>query len=158
MKYKVYQGTTLKTTVTSKTANITGLAPLTSYTFGVVANNGLRDSAKASLTVKTRGIRLSIPTLLTVGSMITLHYQEYSLGLVPIGTEPDGMFGGGNRRDLTAKVISAVSDTSTVELTTNDNDFLDGTKLNKLPDDSFGAFNGFKAIYFGLKEKNNGTD
>lgn len=149
MKYKVYQGTALKTTVTTKTATITGLAPLTSYTFGVTPNNGLRDGVQKIITVKTRGVQFVIPTSLTVGSTISLRYQEYSLGLVPIGTEPDGMFGGGNRRDLTAKVISAVSDTSTVELTTNDNDFLDGTKLNKLPDGSFGAFDGIKAIYLG---------
>lgn len=149
MKYKVYQGTTLKTTVTSKTANITGLAPLTSYTFGVVPNNGIRDGTKASLTVKTRGVRFVIPTTLTVGATITLRYQEYSLGLVPLGNEPAGMFGGGNNANLLAKVISTASGSSTVELTVSNASFADGTKLNKLEDGSFGAFNGAKAIYFG---------
>jgi hypothetical protein len=148
MKYKVYQGTTLKTTVTSKTATITGLAPLTSYTFGVTPNNGLRDGVQKIITVKTRGVQFVIPTSLTVGSTISLRYQEYSLGLVPLGNEPAGMFGGGNQRDLTAKVITTGA-TSTVELTTADTSFSDGTKLNQLRDGSFGAFNGAKAIYFG---------
>lgn len=148
MKYKVYQGTTLKTTVTAKSATITGLTPLTSYTFGVVPNNGIRDGAKASMTVKTRGVRFVIPKALTVGATITLRYQEYSLGLVPIGNEPAGMFGGGNNANLSAKVITTGA-TSTVELTSTNASFADGTKLNQLPDGSFGAFNGAKVIYFG---------
>lgn len=148
MKYKVYQGTTLKTTVTAKSATITGLTPLTSYTFGVVPNNGIRDGAKASMTVKTRGVRFVIPKELTVGATITLRYQEYSLGLVPIGNEPAGMFGGGNNANLSAKVLTTGT-TSTVELTSTNSSFADGTKLNQLPDGSFGAFNGAKAIYFG---------
>lgn len=148
MNYKVYQGTALKTTVTTKTATITGLAPLTSYTFGVTPNNGLRDGTQKTISVKTRGVRLTIPTTLTAGAIISLRYQEYFLGSVPIGTEPAGMFGGGNQRTIPATVVTSGT-TSTVELTTADNNFADGTKLDKLDDGSFGAFNGYKAIYYG---------
>lgn len=116
MNYKVYEGTTLKTTVSTRSATITGLTPLTSYTFGVTPNNGLRDGDQKTITVKTRGIRFNIPKTLTVGSTITLRYEEYPLGTVPIGNEPSGMFGGGNKQNLSAKVISTANGNSVVEV------------------------------------------
>ena len=119
MNYKVYEGTTLKTTVSSKTATITGLTPLTSYTFGVTPNNGLRDGEQKTITVKTRGVQFVIPKTLTVGSTITIRYEEYPLGIVPIGNEPSGMFGGGNKQNLSAKVISTVNGSSVVEVAGN---------------------------------------
>lgn len=149
MNYKVYEGTTLKTTVTTKSATITGLRPLTSYTFGVTPNNGLRDGEKKTITVKTRGIRFNIPKTLTVGSAITLRYQEYSLGLIPIGTEPTGLFGGGNKKTLSANVVSVTSANSVIELTTADTSFADGTSLALQPDGGYAAFSGYKAIYYG---------
>ena len=121
MNYKIYEGTTLKTTVSSKTATITGLSPNTSYIFGVIPNNGLRDGERKEITVKTLGpgIRLNIPKTLTVGSTITLRYEEYPLGIVPIGNEPSGMFGGGNKQNLSAKVISTSNGSSVVEVAGN---------------------------------------
>lgn len=119
MNYKVYEGTTLKTTVSSKTATINGLTPLTSYTFGVTPNNGLRDGEQKTITVKTRGIQFNIPKTLAVGSTITLRYEEYPLGIVPIGNEPSGMFGGGNKKNLSAKVISTANGSSVVEVDSN---------------------------------------
>lgn len=106
MSYRIYNGTQLITTTSSKSYTVTGLKPNTSYQLGVTNYNGSRESSKTTITVKTRGIRLVIPVSLTVNSTITLNYQEYSLGLVPIGTEPAGMFGGGNKRNIQAKVIS----------------------------------------------------
>lgn len=119
MNYKIYEGTTLKTTVSSKSATITGLTPLTSYTFGVTPNNGLRDGDQKTITVKTRGVRFNIPKTLTVGSTITLRYEEYPLGIVPIGNEPSSMFGGGNKNNLSAKVISTANGSSVVEVASN---------------------------------------
>ena len=116
MTYRVYSGTQLLGDVNNKSTGINGLLPATSYQFGVSNHDGNRESPKTTITVKTRGIRLIIPTSLTVNSTITLNYQEYSLGLVPIGTEPAGMFGGGNKRNIQAKVISVDDGKSTVEL------------------------------------------
>lgn len=116
MSYRIYNGTQLLGDVNNKSTEINGLLPATSYQLGVTNYNGNRESSKATINVKTRGIRLIIPTSLTVNSIITLNYQEYSLGLVPIGTEPAGMFGGGNKRDIQAKVISVDNGKSTVEL------------------------------------------
>ena len=116
MSYRIYNGTQLLGAVNNKSTGINGLLPATSYQLGVTNYNGNRESLKTTINVKTRGIRLIIPTSLTVKSTITLNYQEYSLGLVPIGTEPAGMFGGGNKRDIQAKVISVDNGKSTVEL------------------------------------------
>lgn len=116
MEYRIYNGTQLLGDVNNKSTGINGLLPATSYQLGVTNYNGNRESSKATINVKTRGIRLIIPTSLTVNSTITLNYQEYSLGLVPIGTEPAGMFGGGNKRNIQAKVISVDNGKSTVEL------------------------------------------
>lgn len=116
MSYRIYNGTKLLGDVSNKSTGINGLLPATSYQLGVTNYNGSRESSKTTINVKTRGIRLIIPTSLTVNSTITLNYQEYSLGLVPIGTEPTGMFGGGNKRDIQAKVISVDNGKSTVEL------------------------------------------
>lgn len=116
MSYRVYNGTQLLGDVNNKSTGINGLLPATSYQFGVSNHDGNRESPKTTINVKTRGIRLIIPTSLTVNSTITLNYQEYSLGLVPIGTEPAGMFGGGNKRNIQAKVISVDDGKSTVEL------------------------------------------
>lgn len=116
MSYRIYNGTQLLGDVNNKSTGINGLLPATSYQLGVTNYNGNRESSKATINVKTRGIRLIIPTSLTVNSTITLNYQEYSLGLVPIGAEPAGMFGGGNKRDIQAKVISVDNGKSTVEL------------------------------------------
>ena len=113
---RIYNGTQLLGDVNNKSTGINGLLPATSYQLGVTNYNGNRESSKATINVKTRGIRLIIPTSLTVNSTITLNYQEYSLGLVPIGTEPAGMFGGGNKRNIQAKVISVDDGKSTVEL------------------------------------------
>lgn len=119
MNYKVYQGTELKQTVTSKTAVMNGLQPNRTYEFGVQPNDGNRDGTKAATSVTTRGIRFNIPKTLTVGSTITLRYEEYPLGIVPIGNEPSSMFGGGSKQNLSAKVISTANGSSVVEVAGN---------------------------------------
>lgn len=149
ISYKIYNGTTLLARVTAKSYTVTGLKPVTSYTLGVVPNNGLRDGTKASVTFKTRGVQFIIPETLTVGATVSLRYQEYSLGLVAIGSEPSGMFGGGNQKTLAAKVVRSSGGSSVAELTTGDTSFADETALTMQADDTYAAFNGYHAIYFG---------
>lgn len=116
MKYNIYQRDILVGKTDSTNYIIDGLQPCTSYRVAVAPYDDTHESKRTEITIKTRGIRLIIPTSLTVNSIITLNYQEYSLGLIPIGTEPAGMFGGGNKRNIQAKVISVDEGKSTVEL------------------------------------------
>ena len=116
MKYNIYQRDVLVGKSDSTNYIIDGLQPCTSYRTAVAPYDDTHEGKHVEITIKTRGIRLVIPVSLTVNSTITLNYQEYSLGLVPIGTEPAGMFGGGNKRDIQAKVISVDNGKSTVEL------------------------------------------
>lgn len=53
-----------------------------------------------------------------------------------------------NKRNIQAKVISVASGKSTVELLDSSNEFSDNIQVNNLQDGSFGAFTGYKAIYF----------
>ncbi|MCH5385470.1 hypothetical protein DKZ23_11435, partial [Limosilactobacillus reuteri] len=79
-------------TVSHKQYQVTGLTPNTAYSLSVASFNGFHESPRTSLTVKTRGIQVKVPVSLTVGATMSLVYLEYALGLVPIGTEPKGMF------------------------------------------------------------------
>ena len=54
----------------------------------------------------------------------------------------------GNKSNIQAKVISAASGKSTVELLDSSNEFSDNIQMNNLQDGSFAAFTGYKAIYF----------
>lgn len=148
MQYRIRNGDQLIATVTNqKTFHWTGLTPNTTLNLSVAAFNGLRESAKATVITKTRGIRVSVPTSVSAGANVWLHYQEYSLGLVPIGTEPKGMFGGGNKQDVPAKVISS-GNVSVLEITNSFNLMKDGLTMKQLEDGSFAAIDGYKALYF----------
>lgn len=94
-------------------------------------------------------VTFKIPVSLVVGSTVPLRYQEYSLDLVGIGTEPTGMFTGGNMRTLEAKVVSSTDNVSSVQLTTNEQDFPDGTALTLQSTGVYAAFNNYKGIYYG---------
>lgn len=148
MQYRVRNGTALIATTSSKSYTATGLSPNTAYTFSVTAYNGLRESNAKSISVLTRGIRIRVPTTLIVGSTANATYLEYPLGIVPIGTEPSGFFGGGNRKTLPVKVVSVSNGISTLEITSKFSNFPDNQLMQKLDDGSFGAFDGVKAIYF----------
>ncbi|MGK4059026.1 hypothetical protein AB0Y04_04740 [Loigolactobacillus coryniformis] len=90
------------------------------YTWSTIKDgDAIRDGTKETISVTTRGIRFNIPKTLTVGSTITLRYEEYPLGIVPIGNEPSGYFGGGNKQNLSAKVISTANGSSVVEVAGN---------------------------------------
>ena len=145
MQYRIYQGNTLLNTTANKTYAVAGLSPMTSYQFSVCSYNGVREGTKTTINVTTRGYQFKILKTLNVGSTVTLKYQEYSLGLVPIGTEPKGFFGGGNAQTLSAKVISTANGNSVVELTTNFAKMPESTLT--LQNGFYCAFNGYKAIY-----------
>lgn len=101
---------------------VTGLAPNTSYNLSVAPFNGLREGPKETVTVHTRGLHVTVPTQLSTGATYNLTYEEYALGLVPLGTEPAGMFGGSNRQTVPAKVISSLDGSSVLEITNSFND------------------------------------
>lgn len=110
MQYRIRNGDTVLATVSDKKYTVEKLAPNTKYTFSVTSVNDADKEGKATtIDVTTRGIRVTIPTKIT-DETVALDYQEYSLGLVPIGTEPKGMFGGGNKETLSAKVVDVGND------------------------------------------------
>lgn len=66
---------------------------------------------------------------LQIGSEVTFEYVEYPLGVAPIGTEPEGMFGGGNKQNLVGSVISSENGISQVEIKTNFDELPDQLKM-----------------------------
>lgn len=152
MQYRIRKGDQLIGTVNNKQYQVTGLTPNTAYNLSVVSFNGFRESPRASLTVKTRGIQVKVPVSLTTGATVSLVYLEYALGLVPIGTEPKGMFGGGNRQILPAKVISSANGISTIEITNSFNLMKDNLKMKQIDDGSFAVYDGYKALFLQRKE------
>lgn len=148
MQYRIRNGDQLIATVSNKQYQVTGLTPNTAYNLSVSSLNGFRESPRTSLTVKTRGIQVKVPVSLTAGATVSLVYLEYALGLVPIGTEPGGMFGGGNRQVLPAKVISSANGTSTVEITSSFNSMSDGLTMKQIADGSYAVYSGYKALYY----------
>lgn len=131
----------------SNAYRVTGLLPNTTYQFSVVSFNGLRESPKQTVTAKTRGLRVTVPIALAVGSLQTLTYLEYPLGLVPIGTEPEGMFGGGNKQSIPAKCVSTENGISVLEITNSFNLMSDNLTMKQLVDGSFAVFQDYKALY-----------
>lgn len=146
MQYRIRNGDQLISTVNNKQYQVTGLTPNTAYNLSVASFNGFRESPRANLTVKTRGIQVKVPVTLAIGATVSLVYLEYALGLVPIGTEPTGMFGGGHKQELTGKVISSGS-TSVIEITNSFNLMSDNLTMQKIADGSFAVFDGYKALY-----------
>ena len=124
---------------------LTGLTPATSYTMSVVANNGLMDSSKASVTFTTADT-VVIPRALTVGSTVSLSYVEYALGLVPIGNEPSGDFGGTKAKILTGKVASVSGSNSTIEF--SGVTFAAGKAMTLNAGGVYMAVDGYKSIYY----------
>lgn len=148
MQYRIRNGDQLIGTVTNtKHFHWAGLTPNVTLHLSVASFNGFRESPRTSLTVKTRGIQVKVPVSLTTGATVSLVYLEYALGLVPIGTEPKGMFGGGNRQTLPAKVVSSVNGMSTIEITNSFNLMKDNLTMRKIADGSYAVFDDYKALY-----------
>ena len=129
MQYRIYKDNVKIKETTSKQVEIAGLKPKTTYTLGVSAYNGLRESTRATITMTTRGLIMIVDKALQVGSEVTFEYVEYPLGVVPIGTEPAGLFGGGNRQTLKGSVVSVANGQSRVELKTSFDKLSDELKL-----------------------------
>lgn len=148
MQYRIRNGDQLIGTVNNKQYQVTGLTPNTAYNLSVASFNGFSESPRANLTVKTRGIQVKVPVSLTAGTTVSLTYLEYALGLVPIGTEPKGMFGGGNQQTIPAEVVSSANGMSTIEITTSFNLMKDNLTMKQIDDGSFAAYEGYKALFF----------
>jgi endonuclease I len=71
--YNVYQGSTLKTTVTGTTASITGLTAATAYTFSIKAKDAAGNLSAASNTV-------NVTTTASAGTTTDLLFSEYIEG------------------------------------------------------------------------------
>lgn len=151
MKYKVYQGDTLKTTVTTKKATITGLTPSTSYSFGVMPNNGLKDGTKKTLAVKTKGPTVTIKHGLGKDVYVAVSYYEYAIGTEPdvLGTAPTGL-GGSDPKAITPTAISCAGGSVTVELPLTW--VPTGTPV-KQSDGNYYVITGFRTLRFNISKK-----
>lgn len=155
MQYRIRNGDQLIGTVNNKQYQVTGLTPNTSYAFSVAAFNELRESSKGTATVKTRGLQINVPTQLSTGATYNFTYEEYALGLVPIGNEPSGMFGGGNKQTVPAKVVSS-GPTSVLEITSTFNLMKDNLTMKQIDDGSFAVYDGYRALFFDERNEING--
>ena len=148
MQYRIRNGDQLIATVTNaKKFHWAGLQPNTTVQLSVCAFNGLRESQRATVTAKTRGIRVNIPIALTVGDAIKLIYQEYSLGSVALGSEPTGL-GGSNKMIVPAKVISVSNGQSVVEITSSFDFMSDNHIMQEQINGTFVASEGYKSLYY----------
>lgn len=148
MQYRIRNGDQLIATVTNtKQFHWTGLQPNTTVHLSVAAFNGLWESQRAMIVTKTRGIQVIIPTPLSVGSIVTLFYQEYSLGSVPLGSEPTGL-GGSDKMIVPAKVINVNGNQSMLEITSSFNLMSDNHIMQQQIDGTFVASEGYKSLYY----------
>lgn len=148
MQYRIRNGDQLIATVTNaKKFHWAGLQPNTTVRLSVCAFNGLRESQRATVTTKTRGIRINVPIALIVGDTIKLIYQEYSLGSVALGSEPAGL-GGSNKMIVPAKVINVNGNQSMLEITSSFNLMSDNHIMQQQIDGTFVASEGYKSLYY----------
>jgi len=78
--YRVYEGTTLRTTVTGLTATLSGLAACSSHTYSVRAFNANGESSPATVTATTTGCSTgNLPKHLLTG-----YWQNFTNGATPL--------------------------------------------------------------------------
>jgi chitinase len=78
--YRVYEGTTVKATVTGLAATVSGLVACTSHTFTVRAYNGTGESGAATITASTTGCPVgNLPKHLLTG-----YWQNFTNGATPL--------------------------------------------------------------------------
>lgn len=63
-----------------------------------------------------------------------------------VGTEPKGMFGGGHKQTVSAKVVSS-GPTSVLEITSTFNLMSDKLTMKQIDDGSYAAHDGYKALF-----------
>lgn len=78
--YRVYEGTTLRTTVTGLTATLSGLVACSSHTYSVRAYNASGESTPATVTASTTGCPVgNLPKHLLTG-----YWQNFTNGATPL--------------------------------------------------------------------------
>ena len=78
--YRVYEGTTLRTTVTGLAATLSGLAACSSHTYSVRAFNSSGESSPATVTATTTGCQTgNLPRHLLTG-----YWQNFTNGATPL--------------------------------------------------------------------------
>jgi chitinase len=78
--YRVYEGTTLKTTVSGTSATISGLTACTSHTYAIRAYNSSGESGSASVTGTTTGCS----TGSLAKHLLTGYWQNFTNGATPL--------------------------------------------------------------------------
>lgn len=96
--YDVYQGTTLKATVTTTSYNVTGLTAATAYTFSVKAKDAAGNVSAASNTVNVTTLAATAAYCTSQGNSVA----DESIGRVQIGTINNASTGGTGYTDFTA--------------------------------------------------------
>ena len=96
--YDVYQGATLKATVTTTTYNVTGLTPSTAYTFSVKAKDAAGNISASSNVVNVTTLVASLTYCASKGNSIA----DEQIGRVQLGTINNPSSGGTGYTDFTA--------------------------------------------------------
>ncbi|MCG2610192.1 GEVED domain-containing protein [Flavobacterium sp. SM15] len=96
--YDVYQGATLKATVTTTTYAVTGLTAATAYTFSVKAKDAAGNVSSASNTVNVTTLTATASYCASQGNSVA----DESIGRVQIGTINNASTGGTGYTDFTA--------------------------------------------------------
>ncbi len=101
--YNVYQGATLKATVTGTTYAVTGLTAATTYTFYVIAKDAAGNSSAASNTLSVTTSSTNITYCTSKGNTVTDEYIDY-VGIGGIANTTAANAGYGNFTNLTGNV------------------------------------------------------
>lgn len=96
--YDVYQGATLKATVTTTTYAVTGLTPSTAYTFSVKAKDAAGNASASSNTVNVTTLAGTATYCASKGNSVA---DEY-IGRVQLGTINNASTGGTGYTDFTS--------------------------------------------------------
>jgi len=96
--YEVYQGTTLKATVTTTTYTVTGLTAATAYTFSVKAKDAAGNTSTSSNSVNVTTLAGTATYCTSKGNNVS---DEY-IGRVQLGTINNASSGGSGYTDFTA--------------------------------------------------------
>lgn len=122
INFRVYQDDQLIATTQNLTTVVPNISGDGIYTFKVTAYDGDKESDPATLVYssinETRPYVL-INRVANPGESVNVLYNEYNLGLVPLGTEPTGDFGGTTPETITG-TVTLVKNTYSVVVFTDD--------------------------------------
>ena len=106
--YDVYQGATLKATVTATTYAVTGLAASTAYTFSVKAKDAAGNVSASSNTVSVTTLAAAVTYCASQGNTVT----DELIGRVQLGTINNASTGGTGYTNFTAISTNVVRSTA----------------------------------------------